>query len=128
MISHITGIGQWISDMISSWEDVATGNVDVTVSYESLEVAADEAIVRINTASDCCAELEALNSELCADWDSKACESLSNQLRDRTEALQQMLQKFRKHSENLREISHRYVQTSHNIGSLVQGLSDDVIL
>lgn len=105
-----------------------SGAVEVTVTYEALEEAAEEALERIGIMQGRCEELRDYNNRLTNMWDSEACEQIVHRLSGKIEALELMLLKFRKHAENLQQIAQQYITTAGQISGDVQGLSSDVIV
>ena len=115
-----------ISDIISAI--IGGGPVEITVTYEELLDAAEDALGRVRVMEDRCQEARSYINHLTDSWISEACEQTACQLRDKLEKIEEMLRRFRKHAENLQQIAQKYIATAGEIGGRVEGLSSDVIV
>ncbi len=119
-------ISEGIGSILSAF--FGGGNVEVTVTYEALEEAAEDALERIGIIEGRCEELRDYNNRLTNNWDSETGELIVRHLREKIEELEQMLRRFRKHAENLQQIAQKCITTAGQISGNVQGLSGDVIV
>ena len=104
------------------------GPVEVTVTYEELLSASEDALGRVRVMEERCQEARSYINNLVDHWTSEACDRTVQRLRDKLEAIEEMLRRFRKHAENLQQIAQKYIATAGEISDTVEGLSSDVIV
>lgn len=114
-----------LADLI---RNVFGGNVEVTVTYEELLDAAEDVLLKARAIDSRCDELRGIKTQISNNWTGQSSQNIITRLEEMIENLESINAKFRRHAENLKMIAQNYVNTASGIGSMVSGLSSDVIV
>lgn len=105
-----------------------SGGVEVTVTYEALDVAAAETLSRTVAAERALDELRSQSERMKAIWQGEASDSSYMDIQKMIENAEKRLQGFRQHAQNLQLICQNYIQARASIAGTIQTLAEDVIV
>ena len=107
---------------------LTASGVEVTVSYEALNSAAEQVLQNTGRLHDACEEMHNLNGKLPSFWESDVCDEEKANTQELLDELFQICEHFRQHAANLQSIAQNYLKTSGEVNAVVQSLSSDVLV
>ncbi len=113
---------------LNHFPSVPLGQITVTVSYEALDSAAASVLQSAQRLENVCETLGGQCDKMPSYWESEACQLNQEIMRDQVEQMREMIRRVRVNASNLQAIAQNYLKASGDAGSVIQGLSSDVIV